>query len=146
VASRTSQTKRQQIEAAPLGILEQHPHGVGYAELESLIQQAHPGAFNAHTADGTMWNLDRKYPDRVAKPERGLFILQQFRETAGPGGEDKNRGGWEHDELRREVEADTPLGRWGQPQDIAPAVRFFLSEDARFITGQTLLVDGGKGL
>lgn len=59
---------------------------------------------------------------------------------------DMNRGGWEHDDFRREVEADTPLGRWGQPQDIAPAVRFFLSDDARFITGQTLLVDGGKGL
>ncbi len=92
MASRTSQTKRQQIEAAALAILEQHPHGVGYAELKSLIQQAHPGAFNAHTVDGTIWNLDRKYPDRVAKPERGLFILQQFRETAGPGGDDRNRG------------------------------------------------------
>lgn len=36
-----------------------------------------------------------------------------------------------------------PLGRVGQPEDIADAVQFFLSDDARFITGQTLSVNGG---
>lgn len=37
-----------------------------------------------------------------------------------------------------------PLGRLGLPADIADAVAFFLSPDARFITGQTLSVNGGK--
>jgi NAD(P)-dependent dehydrogenase (short-subunit alcohol dehydrogenase family) len=37
----------------------------------------------------------------------------------------------------------TPMGRWGTPQDIAPAVLFLSSPAARFITGQTLPVDGG---
>ncbi len=37
----------------------------------------------------------------------------------------------------------TPLGRWGAPQDIANAVAFFASEEAAYITGQTLNVDGG---
>lgn len=37
----------------------------------------------------------------------------------------------------------TPLGRWGIPQDIANAVAFFASEEAAYITGQTLNVDGG---
>ncbi|MCP4036894.1 MAG: SDR family oxidoreductase [bacterium] len=37
----------------------------------------------------------------------------------------------------------TPMGRWGTPQDIAPAVLFLSSSAASFITGQTLPVDGG---
>ncbi len=37
----------------------------------------------------------------------------------------------------------TPMGRWGTPGDIAPAVLFLSSPAARFITGQTLPVDGG---
>ena len=36
-----------------------------------------------------------------------------------------------------------PLGRLGQPEDVAPAVVFLASEAAGYITGQTLLVDGG---
>lgn len=37
----------------------------------------------------------------------------------------------------------TPLGRWGAPGDIAPVVLFLASSSARFLTGQTILVDGG---
>ena len=39
--------------------------------------------------------------------------------------------------------ARTPMGRWGTPEDVAPAVLFLASAAARFITGQTLCVDGG---
>ncbi len=39
--------------------------------------------------------------------------------------------------------ARTPLGRWGRPEEIARAVLFLSSADAAFITGHTLLVDGG---
>lgn len=37
----------------------------------------------------------------------------------------------------------TPAGRWGLPQDLAAAVAFLASDEAGFITGQTLVVDGG---
>lgn len=48
----------------------------------------------------------------------------------------------EGDNLQRAVDA-TPLGRLGTPEDVAGAVVFFASDDASFITGQVLSVDGG---
>ncbi|HTU27952.1 MAG TPA: glucose 1-dehydrogenase [Solirubrobacteraceae bacterium] len=42
-----------------------------------------------------------------------------------------------------EVNALTPLRRWGQPADIADVVAFLASDAARFVTGETICVDGG---
>jgi 3-oxoacyl-[acyl-carrier protein] reductase len=41
---------------------------------------------------------------------------------------------------------NTPLGRLGDPEDVAGAVRFLCSDDAAFVTGAVLLVDGGLGM
>lgn len=45
---------------------------------------------------------------------------------------------WQHRVLR-----ETPLKRWGEPQDIASLARFLLSDDAAYITGQVINVNGG---
>jgi 3-oxoacyl-[acyl-carrier protein] reductase len=50
------------------------------------------------------------------------------------------------EELRQTMLANTPLGRFGEPQDIAGAVRFLCSDAAAFVTGEVLLVDGGLGM
>ncbi len=50
------------------------------------------------------------------------------------------------DELKDVMLANTPLGRLGDPEDIAGAVRFLASDAAAFITGEVLLVDGGLGM
>jgi 3-oxoacyl-[acyl-carrier protein] reductase len=42
--------------------------------------------------------------------------------------------------------ANTPLGKLGDPEDVAGAVRFLCSDEASFITGEVLLVDGGLGM
>jgi len=52
-------------------------------------------------------------------------------------------GGFLESDFRKEVEARTPLGRIGQPEDIAPAAVFLASEDAAWITGETLVIAGG---
>jgi len=46
-------------------------------------------------------------------------------------------------DFRRQVEAQTPLGRIGQPKDIGPVAVFFASDDSAWVTGETLLIAGG---
>ena len=50
------------------------------------------------------------------------------------------------DEGKALMLANTPLGRLGDPEDVAGAVRFLCSDEASFITGEVLLVDGGLGM
>jgi 3-oxoacyl-[acyl-carrier protein] reductase len=50
------------------------------------------------------------------------------------------------EDLTGQMLANTPLGRLGEPEDIASAVRFLCSDEAAFITGEVLLVDGGLGM
>jgi 3-oxoacyl-[acyl-carrier protein] reductase len=46
-------------------------------------------------------------------------------------------------DFRKQFEAQAPLGRIGQPKDIAPAAVFLASDDSRWITGETLYIAGG---
>ena len=50
------------------------------------------------------------------------------------------------DELKGAMLANTPLGRFGDPEDVAGVVRFLCSDEAAFVTGEVLLVDGGLGM
>jgi 3-oxoacyl-[acyl-carrier protein] reductase len=51
--------------------------------------------------------------------------------------------GFDTSDFRKETEARTPLGRIGQPEDIAPAAVFLAGPDSGWITGETLLIAGG---
>ena len=64
------------------------------------------------------------------------FVVTEGTHTAGIAGSDFERG----------AIASTPLGRAGQPEDIAPPVSFLASDDARWITGETIFVSGGAGI
>jgi 3-oxoacyl-[acyl-carrier protein] reductase len=47
------------------------------------------------------------------------------------------------EEIRQSILQKIPLGKLGQPEDVANAVAFLASAEARYITGQVLTVDGG---
>ncbi len=51
--------------------------------------------------------------------------------------------GYADEASRTHVAARMPAGRWGQPNDIAPIVAWLLSDEAQWVTGQTLDADGG---
>jgi NAD(P)-dependent dehydrogenase (short-subunit alcohol dehydrogenase family) len=53
---------------------------------------------------------------------------------------------WPTPEHVRRITESIPLGRWGQPADVAEAVAFLVSPSAGFITGEVLTVDGGSWL
>jgi len=50
---------------------------------------------------------------------------------------------WENPELLARTEANTPLGRFGEPADIGGIAVFLASRAGAFITGQTIVADGG---
>jgi 3-oxoacyl-[acyl-carrier protein] reductase len=72
---------------------------------------------------------------RVNAINPGLVVTEGT-ETAGIVGSDFEKG----------AVASTPLGRVGQPDDIALPVVFLASEDARWITGETIFVSGGAAI
>ena len=51
--------------------------------------------------------------------------------------------GFSGSDLEKQMIAQTPLGRLGQPRDVAPVVAFLASSEAEWITGETIRVAGG---
>ena len=47
------------------------------------------------------------------------------------------------DDLQRKLKARTSLGRWGQPHEVAGMAVFLASDEASYVTGQVLVIDGG---
>jgi len=68
---------------------------------------------------------------RVNAIAPGFIVTEQSAAARRDGGFTKN------------IEARTPMGRWGQPEDIAGVALFLASDAAGFITGATIPVDGG---
>ena len=53
---------------------------------------------------------------------------------------------WNTAEAVERITQSVPLGRWGHPSEVADAVAFLVSSTPRFITGETLTIDGGARL
>jgi 3-oxoacyl-[acyl-carrier protein] reductase len=70
----------------------------------------------------------------------GRLETERLRELDAKNAEKR---GTTAEEVRAASEASIPMGRYGTPQDLAEAVAFLVSEQAGYITGQSLLVDGG---
>jgi 3-oxoacyl-[acyl-carrier protein] reductase len=66
----------------------------------------------------------------------GFIATDMLRQTA-------ERIGVPFEDFMTEAAKDIPVGRWGQPEDIASAAAFFVSDEASFVSGQVLYVAGG---
>ena len=64
--------------------------------------------------------------------------------TVAPGWVPTDRHENDPEDAKNEYLATIPLGRWGTPEDVGNAVAYFASDEASFITGQTLCVNGGR--
>jgi len=90
-----------------------------------------------HTSKGALLNMTRDLAVAVAPwgitvntLSPGMFLTEQAK-------------GIVNDEVIASLSAMTPVGRFGEPREIGYAVRFLASEEAAFITGAELRVDGG---
>jgi NAD(P)-dependent dehydrogenase (short-subunit alcohol dehydrogenase family) len=54
-----------------------------------------------------------------------------------------NTAAFENPTYREHLSRNIPLGRWGEPEDVADVIAFLCSESARYVTGQVITVDGG---
>lgn len=104
--------------------------------LGAPARTAYAGAKAALVSFARTWALELASTGiTVNAVAPGPTETELFRTNNPPGSEGE----------RRYLNA-VPMGRFGQPQEIAAAVAFLLHDDAGFITGQTLFVDGGAAL
>lgn len=97
------------------------------------MEGENPGLYSA--AKGGIASFSKSLARDVAPDIRVNILAPGFIETAfGEGANPR---------FREKVIAMTPLKRWGTPEDVAAAAVFLASDDAAFITGQMLAVNGG---
>jgi Dehydrogenases with different specificities (related to short-chain alcohol dehydrogenases) len=92
-----------------------------------------PGLYSA--AKGGIASFSKSLARSVAPGIRVNILAPGFIQTAFGEQADQD---W-----LREVEAQTPLRRWGRPEDLVGAAIFLASDESRFMTGQTIMVNGG---
>jgi 3-oxoacyl-[acyl-carrier protein] reductase len=104
-----------------------------------VVGKMPPGRSAYVTAKSAQIGLTRSWARELAP--LGITV-----NTVAPGFVPVERHAGVPDEVRSAYLASVPAGRMGTPEDVAHAVSFFASEAAGFITGQRLVVDGGRGL
>lgn len=106
---------------------------VSWDHVLTGMEGRNPQIFSA--AKGGILSFSKSLARSVAPKVRVNIVAPGWIETEFGAGLDPGH-------YQRVVES-TPLGRWGTPEDVARAAVFLASRDARFLTGQTLLVGGG---
>jgi 3-oxoacyl-[acyl-carrier protein] reductase len=100
------------------------------APPNTAVYSATKAAVNAITRSLAQELGPRKIRVNAINP--GIIETEGLRAAGIPGSD-----------FEKQAEKQTPLGRIGQPQDIAPAVVYLASQDSAFITGETLYISGG---
>jgi 3-oxoacyl-[acyl-carrier protein] reductase len=109
-------------------------------QIDSEVADRMPPGRSAYaTAKNAQLGLTRSWARELAP--LGITV-----NTVAPGFVPVERHADVIGEVRSAYLASVPAGRMGAPEDIANAVSFFASEAAGFVTGQRMVVDGGRGL
>src|SRR3954454_8652984 len=109
-------------------------------QIDSEVADRPPPGRSAYaTAKSAQIGLTRSWARELAP--FGITV-----NTVAPGFVPVERHDDVGDEVRRAYVASVPAGRMGSRDDVAHAVSFFASDAAGFITGQRIVVDGGRGL
>lgn len=117
-----------------------NPAGGSIINISSIASSYAPPATAVYS--GTKAALDAM--TRVLAKELGARKIRV--NAINPGmveTEGVHAAGFATGDFRKQVEATAPLGRIGQPRDIAPAAVYFASDDAAWVTGETLVISGG---
>jgi 3-oxoacyl-[acyl-carrier protein] reductase len=107
---------------------------INIASITGLV--GNPGQANYASAKAGVIGLTRSIAKEVAS--RGITV-----NAIAPGAIDTKMTQQLDEDQRQEFLKRIPLGYYGTPRDVAEAVAFLASEEARYITGQVLNVDGG---
>jgi 3-oxoacyl-[acyl-carrier protein] reductase len=106
---------------------------MAWDHVSTGMKGENPGLYSA--AKGGIASFSKSLARDVAPEIRVNILAPGFIETAFGEGANSN--------FKQEVVNMTPLGRWGTPDDVAAAAVFLASDDAAFLTGQTIAVNGG---
>jgi 3-oxoacyl-[acyl-carrier protein] reductase len=116
------------------------PEGGSIVNLSSLASSLTP-------PNASVYSATKAAVDAVTKSLASELGPRKIRVNAiNPGmvvTEGVVAAGISESDFRKQMEAQTPLGRIGEPDDIAPAAVFFASADSAWITGETLVIAGG---
>jgi 3-oxoacyl-[acyl-carrier protein] reductase len=106
---------------------------VSWDHLSQGMEGENPGIYSA--GKGGIASFSKSLARDVAPEIRVNILAPGFIETAF--------GDQADPKFRRKGIETTPLRRWGTPEDVAAAALFLASDDAAFLTGQTIMVNGG---
>ena len=124
-----------------------------YAIGEVMRAQEHGGAIVNMSWDHVTGGMAGENPELFSAVKGGVLAFSKSlaRSLAPgvrvnvlcPGWIETSFGEQADPDFHRSVAEDTPLGRWGRPEDVAGAALYLASADAAFVTGQALYVNGG---
>lgn len=117
------------------------PEGGSVINISSLVS----GTFAI--PNGSVYSATKASVDAITRSLSKELGARHIRvNSVNPGmvvTEGTAAAGIDGSEMQKQVIAQTPLGRIGRPEDIAPAVVFFASSDSSWITGESLYITGG---